>query len=178
MGVINLEKEIGKDNEEFLLSRRKFLLSSIAAMGLASMTPIVSIARAASPEESKGLVISTIIEDVKTIDKGTYKVVYVSNITKINNKNGEAKLVKNSTYVIRGLSNRVFEPLVSITYGDKASIFAYADDDEFITDNVSEWDDLPILKEVIGKARAKGLKKLERFATLIERAVIESETSL
>jgi hypothetical protein len=53
--------------------------------------------------------------------------------------------------------------LVSITYGDKASIFAYADDDEFITDNVSEWDDLPILKEVIGKARAKGLKKLERI---------------
>ncbi len=164
-----------KDNREFLLSRRQFLLSTVAAMGLASMTPIVSIARAASPEENKGLMVCTIIEDVRTIDKKTYKVVYVSSVTKIAKKNSETKLVKNNTYIIRGLSGKVFEPLISITYADKPTVFAYADDDEFITENTSGWNDLLIIREIISKAKSKGLRKLERFATLIERAVIESE---
>ncbi len=163
-----------KDNREFLLSRRKFLLSTIVAMGLVSMTPIVSIARAASPEEHKGLMISTIIEDVRTIDRETYKVVYVSSVTKIV-KGGESKVIKNNTYVIRGLSGKVFEPLVSITYADKTTVFAYADDDEFIAETVNGWNDPMIIRDVISKAKLKGLRKLERFITLIERAVMESE---
>ncbi len=166
-----------KDNREFLLSRRQFLLSTIAAMGLASMSPIVSIARAASPEENKGLTICTIIEDVRMIDRKTYKVVYVSNVTKIAKKNGETRLIKNNTYVIRGLSAKVFEPLISITYSDKTTVFAYADDDEFIAEDVSGWNDLLIIREVISKAKSRRLRKLERFATLIERAVVESEIS-
>ncbi len=168
-------ERLEKDNREFLLSRRKFLMSSIAAMGLASMTPIVSIARAASPEESKGLVISTIIEDVRTIDKKTHKVVYVSSVTKIAKKDGETKLIKNNTYVIRGLSGKVFEPLISITYSDKTTVFAYADDDEFIAEDVSGWNDLLTIREVVSKAKSKGLRKLERFASIIERAAVESE---
>jgi hypothetical protein len=174
MGVINLEKEIGKDNEEFLLSRRKFLLSSIAAMGLASMTPLLSIARAASPEQSKGMIISTLVEDVKTIDMKSYKVVYVSTITKVV-QNDKSKVIKNNTYVIRGMSPQLFEPLISITYADKTNVFAYADDNEFIAEDVEGWNDFAIIRETVNKARGKGMRKLERFATLIEDAVAESK---
>lgn len=177
MGQVEKDKnsKLQKDNREFLLSRRQFLLSTVAAMGLASMTPIVSIARAASPEESRGLVISTTIEDVRTIDRKAHKVVYVSSVTKIAKKSGETKLIKNNTYIIRGLSGKVFEPLISITYADKTTVFAYADDDEFIAEDVSGWNDLLVIREALSRAKSKGLRKLERLATLIMRAAVESE---
>lgn len=147
-------------------------------MGLASMTPIVSIARAASPEENKGLMISTIIEDVRTIDNKTYKVVYVSSVTKIAKKNGETKLIKNNTYVIRGLSGKVFEPVISITYADKTTVFAYADYNEFIAKDVDGWNDLLIIREALSEAKSNRLRKLERSLTLIERAAIKSEVTI
>lgn len=148
-------------------------MSSIAAMGLASMTPIVSIARAASPEKSKGMLISTLVEDVRTLDMKSYKVVYISTVTKIV-QNDNSKVIKNNTYVLRGLSPQLFEPLISITYAEKTNVFAYADDLEFIAENVEGWSDLVIIREVVNKAKGKGMRKLERFARLMERAVVES----
>lgn len=169
-----MQDRLEKDNEEFLLSRRKFLMSSIAAMGLASMAPMLSLARAAQPEQSKGMLISTLIEDVKTIDMKSYKVIYIATITKIA-QNGKNKTIKNNTYVIRGLSAQVFEPLISITYAERTNVFAYADDTEFIAENTDEWNDFAVIKETVNKARARGMRKLDRYATLIERAVLNSQ---
>jgi hypothetical protein len=158
-----------KDNKEFLLSRRRFLMSSIAAMGLASMTPLLSVARAASPEKSKGMLISTLVEDVRTVDMKSYRVIFVSTVTKVT-QNGKSKMIRNNTYVIRGVSPQLFEPLVSITYSEKTSVFAYADDLEFIAENVDSWDDLLIIREVVEKAEARGMRRLARYSSLIERS--------
>ncbi len=45
---------------------------------------------------------------------------------------------------------------------------------EFIAENVEGWSDLVIIREVVNKAKGKGMRKLERFARLMERAVVES----
>ena len=84
-------------------------MSSLAAMGLASMSPLLSIARASQPEKSKGLLISTLIDDVKTIEMDAYKVIYISSVTKVQSSDG-SKTIINNTYVIRGLSPQLFEP--------------------------------------------------------------------
>ena len=165
--------ELEKDNKEFLLSRRKFLMSSLAAMGLASMSPLLSIARASKPEKSKGLFISTLVDEVKTIKMESYKVIYISTVTKVQSSDG-SKTINNNTYVIRGISPQIFEPLISITYAEKTNVFAYASDEEFIAEGAEGWNDLLIIKEVVNKAKQKGMRKLARYASLIQKAV-ESE---
>lgn len=151
-------------------------MSSIATMGLASITPLLSIARAVKPEQGKGMLISTLIEDVRTIDMKSYKVIYIATVTKIK-QNNKSKVIKNNTYVIRGLSPQLFEPLISITYAEKTNVFAYADDTEFIAEDTSQLNDFAIIRETVNKARARGMRKLGRYATLIERAVLNSDIS-
>jgi hypothetical protein len=143
----------------------------LAAVALANLTPIFSLARLPRPETKEGLTITTKVNSIRKIEMDSYNVVHIKAAIEVTSKEKEQK-VETSTYLIRGVSPQVFEPLISIAQESEVNnVFAYANDEEFIIGKFDGSDDLDIVRKVKEKAKNEGMKALERTATLVEKAI-------
>lgn len=158
------------DNKELVGRRRKILLEALVTTGLANVAQYIAIAKVPDLHKYNNAVKNTNIK-VDLLRNNGYNIIKLSILTETINSEQEKDISNDAVYVFRGISNQSFEPFVCISRYKKTNIyFAYADDENVLTD-MADGTDYDIIKEIQKQSSDKDLKLLNRYVTLIERAI-------
>jgi hypothetical protein len=168
----NLSQDIPqKNNRELLAYRHKLLLKSLVTQSVANIASLLSLARAPETEAATGLIVTTRVHDVKVFSKGRCTLIRMHSSTETSGEQAKQKSVENIVYIFRGFSAAPFEPFICIAKDNTNQyVFAYADDEEFLMEDVAG-DDGAIIQQIKAKAKEKGMRSLLRFVDLMMQII-------
>lgn len=171
------------------ISRRKFLSGLLASSAMLFVSPVVSVARSIEPEKFMGHTVTTTINNIKEYKFDTYRLIFVHTSVVIN-RNGGKEHAEVFSYVFRGIINGILEPMLTIAiHGNKVTILAYADDEEYIIKNInirellSEKADIGNISNrgihalnaavlyVLKEAEHNKMNRLKRYIKIIENSI-------
>lgn len=155
-----------KDIKEIRSLQRQQMLVTLTTAHIAAIAPFLSLARGADIQNHVGLIMTTKVLNTHTNIKASFTLNKICTVTDIYTSSGQQR-IENTLYTFRGISSHIFEPFICISQDNKGTqVFAYADDQEFISLN-TEGSEEEMIEAVKIRARNEKMHALVRFADLI-----------
>lgn len=166
--------QLKKDNRELEERNQKFLFKNYLIDGLSRIAPFLSITRIPNIDTLNVLRLTTNLIESKKYTMNGSTLLYINLISEL--ESNDSKNIDNYyLYGFRGVLGSILDPFVCIIKNnDRQSVFAYADDEQFLMEQI-DGDHLTVITEIEIRAGKMGMRSLKRYCNLMIKMIGKEE---